>query len=49
MQLIGREYETKEMSRIELSNQPEFVAIYGRRRMGKTFLIRNFFKDKFCF
>ena len=49
MQLIGRENEIKELSRLELSNQPEFVVIYGRRRVGKTFLIRSFFKDKFCF
>jgi AAA+ ATPase superfamily predicted ATPase len=28
------------------SSNPEFMAIYGRRRMGKTFLIRNFFKNK---
>ncbi|MFA6409297.1 MAG: ATP-binding protein, partial [Gammaproteobacteria bacterium] len=26
------------------SNKPEFMAIYGRRRIGKTFLIRNFFE-----
>ena len=29
-----------------LSKKAEFLAIYGRRRIGKTFLIHEFFKDK---
>ena len=41
---------TREMKKIlkELhqSKKTEFLAIYGRRRVGKTFLIREFFKDK---
>lgn len=28
------------------SDKPEFLAIYGRRRVGKTFLVRNFFENK---
>ena len=31
------------------SNQSEFVAVYGRRRVGKTFLIREAFNYKFAF
>ncbi len=31
------------------SGRSEFVALYGRRRVGKTFLVRSFFKDKFDF
>ena len=31
------------------SGRSEFVAVYGRIRVGKTFLIRSFFKDKFDF
>ena len=32
-----------------VSGKSEFIALYGRRRVGKTFLIRNFFKDQFDF
>jgi len=49
MQLIGRERETKELTRLKESNQAEFVVLYGRRRVGKTFLVRSFFEDKFSF
>ena len=31
------------------SNRPEFVAVYGRRRVGKTFLVKQFFNDDFDF
>ena len=31
------------------SSKPEFVAVYGRRRIGKTFLVKQFFKEKFDF
>ena len=31
------------------SNKPEFVAVYGRRRIGKTFLVKQFFKENFDF
>ncbi|MGM9809600.1 MAG: ATP-binding protein [Paludibacteraceae bacterium] len=49
MDLIGRKTEQAELKRLNESGQPEFVAIYGRRRVGKTFLIRSFFKDNFTF
>ena len=49
MQLIGREQEQKELRRLYESEQPEFVAVYGRRRVGKTFLIKEFFHNKFTF
>jgi hypothetical protein len=44
--LIGREEEINILERIYTSNKPEFLALYGRRRIGKTFLIRKFFEDK---
>ena len=31
------------------SDQSEFIAIYGRRRVGKTFLITHLFRDRFAF
>lgn len=49
--LFGRSGEIKILERLYHSNKPEFLAIYGRRRIGKTFLIHEFFKDKgiyFC-
>ncbi len=49
MKIIAREKEKKELLNIYDSNQPEFLAIYGRRRIGKTYLIRNFFQDKGLF
>ena len=49
MQLIGRDRERKELTRLKESNQAEFVVLYGRRRVGKTFLVRSFFNDKFTF
>ena len=47
--LIGRERETQLLKKYVQSGRPEFIAIYGRRRVGKTFLVRHFFKDKFDF
>jgi AAA+ ATPase superfamily predicted ATPase len=44
--IIGREKEKRILSKILSLKEPEFLAIYGRRRVGKTFLIRNFFNDK---
>ena len=38
MEIIGRERERQTLRRCELSAKPEFVAVYGRRRVGKTFL-----------
>jgi len=41
--LIGREQELGILERIAGPNHAEFIALYGRRRIGKTFLIREFF------
>nr|WP_297659846.1 ATP-binding protein [uncultured Prevotella sp.] len=48
-QLIGREKETLLLNKYINNSRSEFIAIYGRRRVGKTFLIRKFFSDKFDF
>ena len=47
--LIGREHEMAQLADFAASGRAEFVALYGRRRVGKTFLVRSFFKDKFAF
>ena len=43
---IGREQELKTLNRLYNSNKFEFAVIYGRRRVGKTALIREFIKNK---
>lgn len=47
--IIGREFEKEVLKNCVKSNTPEFVAVYGRRRIGKTFLIKQFFKNQFDF
>ena len=47
--IIGRQGEFEKLSRYMESDKGEFVAVYGRRRVGKTFLIRQYFGDKFDF
>ncbi len=47
--VIGRTVETNKLMDYFVSGKSEFIALYGRRRVGKTFLIRNFFKDQFDF
>ncbi|MDR1801780.1 MAG: ATP-binding protein [Lachnospiraceae bacterium] len=49
MQIIGRKREKEELERIYNSGKPEFVAVYGRRRVGKTYLVREFFGGEFAF
>jgi AAA+ ATPase superfamily predicted ATPase len=44
--IVGREEEQKALERCYTSNSAEFLAVYGRRRVGKTFLIRSFFSSK---
>lgn len=46
--LIGRIVEKQRLETVSQSTEAEFVVIYGRRRVGKTYLIRQFFKEKSC-
>ena len=39
--IVGREKEIKLFEVLLTSNKSEFLAVYGRRRVGKTFLIRS--------
>jgi len=48
MDIIGRKYELQELSESFNTKQAEFIVVYGRRRVGKTFLIEQAFKKKRC-
>jgi AAA+ ATPase superfamily predicted ATPase len=47
--LIGREIEQKILQEALASTQAELVAVYGRRRVGKTFLIRAVYEEQIVF
>lgn len=47
--IIGRERESAQIQKCMNSNQAQLVIVYGRRRVGKTFLINNFFNGRFDF
>ena len=49
MDIIGRRNEKKELKRCEKSNKSELVCVYGRRRVGKTFLVEQVFGNYFAF
>ena len=46
MTIVGRKAEKKRLKKALESNEAEFIAIYGRRRVGKTFLVRQFVKPE---
>lgn len=46
--IIGRTKEQERLNQLLKSNRAEFLALYGRRRIGKTYLIRNFFEETSC-
>jgi AAA+ ATPase superfamily predicted ATPase len=47
--LIGREKELKVLELAKESETSQFIAVYGRRRVGNTFLIREAFQQDFAF
>lgn len=47
--IIGRKEEQQILRSAVQSENSEFVAVYGRRRVGKTYLIRETFGYKFTF
>ena len=47
--MIGRDNETQSLKSLYRSGQAELVAVYGRRRVGKTYLISETFKTKLTF
>lgn len=47
--IIGREREIQELRSLYQTDKPVFAVVYGRRRVGKTFLVRELFDGKFSF
>ena len=43
---VGRESELTKLEKMYSTNEFQFAVIYGRRRVGKTTLIREFLKNK---
>jgi uncharacterized protein len=49
MDLIGRKYEVTQLKKKLNSDKAELIAVIGRRRIGKTFLIRNVYSKQIVF
>lgn len=49
MAFIGRNSEISLLEQYTASSNAEFIALYGRRRVGKTYLINQTFKDRLAF
>jgi uncharacterized protein len=47
--LIGREVEKKVLQEALDSPAPELMALFGRRRVGKTFLVRQYYAGRLVF
>ena len=47
--MIGRDMEISQLKRAFESDNSEFVAVYGRRRIGKTYLINETFRGRYSF
>ena len=43
--LVSREEEKQRLKAALVSNKPELIALIGRRRVGKTFLVRKAYED----
>jgi AAA+ ATPase superfamily predicted ATPase len=46
--IIGREGEQEQLKELMGSKKAEFIAVYGRRRIGKTYLIKNYIDSFSC-
>lgn len=47
--MVGRRFETQELTRFARTDKSELICIYGRRRVGKTYLVEQTFVDCFAF
>jgi AAA+ ATPase superfamily predicted ATPase len=49
MEIIGREREKIILDKLVQDDESHFLAVYGRRRIGKTYLIRQYFAKQMVF
>ena len=49
LQLIGREEQVAQLDRCLGMTKPQLIVVYGRRRVGKTYLIDTYFDNRFAF
>jgi len=49
MAIIGRGEEVQKLENYYESGRPELIIVYGRRRVGKTYLIKEYFSSNFAF
>ena len=47
--MVGRKEEIRTLDEVMSRKEGQLVAVYGRRRVGKTYLIRQYFHEKFTF
>ena len=47
--MVGRIEEIRQLEKLYSSGRSEFVAVYGRRRVGKTYLVKEVFKNRLVF
>lgn len=47
--IIGREYEQRILQNACDEDEAKLIAVYGRRRVGKTYLVKRFFNEKYDF
>lgn len=47
--MVGREREQHELLAAYDEDEAQLIAVYGRRRVGKTYLVRETFRDRFHF
>lgn len=47
--MVGRKKEIKELNKLYENNSAELVAIFGRRRVGKTYLVDEVFSDRITY
>lgn len=46
--IIGRKQQREDLSNLYRSQSAQFVVVYGRRRVGKSYLVNEFFNGRFA-